>query len=115
MTAAVGAKAVLAAGATLLLAAVPARAQDVAAGRRVAVQVCQSCHGIDGIAKLPEAPSLAAQDATYLSRQLHAYKSGERKNEQMSVVAEDLTPEQIANVAAYYNAIEIEVVKLPGR
>ena len=112
-----------AAGATLLLAASlapalaprAAHAQDVAAGRRVAVQVCQGCHGMDGIAKLPEAPNLAAQDATYLSRQLHAYKSGERQNEQMSVVAEGLTPEQIADVAAYYNAIEIEVVKLPGR
>lgn len=115
MTAAVGVKAVLAAGATLLLAAVPARAQDVAAGRRVAVQVCQSCHGMDGIAKLPEAPNLAAQDATYLARQLTAYKSGERQNEQMSVVAQDLTERQIADVAAYYNAIEIEVVKLPGR
>lgn len=110
-----GMKVVLAAGATLLLAAVPAGARDVAAGRRVAVQVCQSCHGLDGLAKLPEAPHLAAQDAAYLSRQLHAYKSGERKNEQMTVVAEELTPEQIENVAAYYNAIEIEVVKLPGR
>ena len=115
MTAAVTAKAVLAAGATLLLATVPARAQDVAAGRRVAVQVCQSCHGMDGIAKLPEAPNLAAQDAIYLTRQLAAYKSGERQNEQMSVVAQELTEQQIADVAAYYNAIEIEVVKLPGR
>lgn len=115
MTASVGAKAVLAAGATLLLAAVPARAQDVAAGRRVAVQVCQSCHGMDGIAKLPEAPHLAAQDGIYLARQLTAYKSGERQNEQMSVVAQELTEQQIADVSAYYNAIEIEVVKLPGR
>ncbi len=105
----------LAAGFALLLAAASVHAQDVAAGRRVAVQVCQGCHGMDGIAKLPEAPNLAAQDATYLSRQLLAYKSGERKNEQMSVVAEDLTPEQITDVAAYYNAIEIEAVKLPGR
>ena len=115
MTARVKATVVLAAGATLLLAAGPVRAQDVAAGRRVAVQVCQSCHGIDGIAKLPEAPNLAAQDATYLTRQLNAYKSGERQNEQMTVVAQELTPQQIADVAAYYNAIEIEVVKLPGR
>lgn len=115
MTARVKAKALLAAGATLLLAAGPAWAQDVAAGRRVAVQVCQSCHGVDGIAKLPEAPHLAAQDATYLARQLNAYKSGDRQNELMTVVAQELTEQQIADVAAYYGAIEIEVVKLPGR
>ena len=115
MTARVKATVVLAAGATLLLAAGSAQAQNVAAGRQVAVQVCQSCHGTDGIAKLPEAPHLAAQDATYLARQLKAYKSGERQNELMTVVAQDLTEQQIADVAAYYSAIEIEVVKLPGR
>lgn len=91
-----------------------ADAQDVAAGRRVA-QTCQACHGLDGIAKLPEAPSLAAQDVTYLTKQLLAYKSGERRNEVMTVVAEGLTPGQIEAVAAYYAAIEIEVTRVPGR
>ncbi len=105
-------------GALALLAAlaVPswAGAQDVAAGRRVA-QTCQACHGLDGLSKLPEAPNLAAQDATYLAKQLLAYKSGARQNEMMTVVAEGLTPEQIEAVAAYYAAIEIEVTRVPGR
>lgn len=102
--------------ALLAVLAVPswAMAQDVAAGRRIA-QTCQACHGMDGIARLPESPSLAAQDATYLTKQLLAYKSGERRNEVMTVVAEGLTPEQIEAVAAYYAAIEIEVVRVPGR
>lgn len=91
-----------------------ANAQDVAAGRQIA-RTCQACHGLDGIAKLPESPSLAAQDVTYLTKQLLAYKSGERRNEVMTVVAEGLTPEQIDAVAAYYAAIEIEVIRVPGR
>ena len=93
----------------------PARAQDVGAGRTLAARTCQACHGLDGIAKLPEAANLAAQDATYLTRQLLAFRSGERVNEQMSIVAQPLTDEQIADVAAYYNAIKIEVTSIPGR
>ena len=105
--------------AALILAAVLAvpswaSAQDVAAGRRVA-QTCQGCHGLDGISKMPGAPSLAAQDAEYIGNQLAAYKSGARQNEVMTVVAEGLTPEQIGAVAAYYAAIEVEVVRVPGR
>ncbi|MBS1134583.1 MAG: cytochrome c class [Burkholderiaceae bacterium] len=44
-----------------------ALAQDVAAGRKKAI-ACQTCHGMDGIAKLPDAPHLAAQPAAYLER-----------------------------------------------
>ena len=91
-----------------------ANAQDIAAGRRVA-QTCQGCHGMDGMSKMPGAPHLAAQDAEYVSNQLLAYKSGARQNEVMTVVAEGLTPEQIEAVAAYYAAVEVEVVRLPGR
>ena len=89
-------------------------AQDVAAGRRVA-QTCQGCHGLDGMSKMPGAPHLAAQDAEYIGNQLAAYKSGARQNEVMTVVAEGLTPEQMEAVAAYYAAIEVEVVRVPGR
>lgn len=99
----------------LVAPASPAAAQDVAAGRRLAAQSCQACHGMDGIAKLPEAANLAGQDDAYVLRQLQAFKSGERKNEQMQTVAEMLDDKQMADVAAYYKAIEIEVVKLPGR
>jgi cytochrome c553 len=87
-------------------------AQDVAAGRRKAV-ACQACHGIDGIAKLPEAPSLAAQPASYLERELRAYRSGARRNEVMSVAAKTLSDDDIRDLAAYYAAIQIEVKSLP--
>ena len=102
-----------AAGLLLAVAAVPAHAQDLHAGRAVAARNCAACHGVDGIAKLPEAANLAGQDATYLTRQLEAFRGGARTHEQMSVIAKGLSNAQITDVAAYYNAVQIEVVKVP--
>lgn len=87
-------------------------AQDIAAGRKKAV-ACQACHGLDGIAKLPDAPNLAAQPAAYLERELRAYRSGARRNEVMSIAAKPLSDEDIRDLAAYYEAIRIEVKALP--
>ena len=108
-------KAVAAAGIFLVAASVPASAQDVLAGRRLATRSCSACHGVDGIATLPEAANLAGQDATYVTAQLVAFREGTRVNEQMSVVAKTLTDAQIADLGAFYNAIKIEVVKVPGQ
>ena len=44
-------------------------AGDIAAGRQKAL-MCQTCHGLDGKAKIPEAPSLAAQSAPSISPRL---------------------------------------------
>ena len=112
----------LAAGGVATLLAVfagPAGAEslpagDVTAGRKV-VRLCGACHGADGMAKNPEAANLAGQDAGYLSRQLIAFRGGERKNETMSLLAKTLTDQQIADVSAYYSAIEIAVTKLPAK
>ena len=82
---------------------------DLAAGKKQAAAMCRVCHGLDGIAKLPDAPNLAGQNELYLVRSLTAYKTGERKNPQMSVVAPTLGEEDIANLAAYYASIKIAV------
>jgi len=87
-------------------------AQDVEAGRRKAV-ACQACHGMDGIAKLPDAPNLAAQPAGYLERELRAYRSGTRRNEVMSIAAKPLSDGDIRDLAAYYAAVRIEVKTVP--
>lgn len=96
----------------LLVVCGNAVAQDLAAGRRKAV-ACQACHGLDGIAKLPEAPHLAAQPAGYLERELRAYRSGARRNEVMSVAVRSLSDDEIRDLAAYYAAIQIEVKQVP--
>lgn len=90
----------------------PAGAQDVAAGRRKAA-ACQACHGLDGIAKLPDAPNIAAQPAAYLERELRNYRAGTRRNEVMSVAAKPLSDVDIRDLAAYYSAIQIEVKSVP--
>jgi cytochrome c553 len=94
------------------LAAQGAGAADRNAGRDLAAAKCQVCHGIDGIAKIPIAPHLAGESEIYLQTQLKAFRSGEREQEMMSVVAKDLSDEQIADLAAWYAAIEISV-KVP--
>lgn len=95
-------------GLALVLAqALPVLAADAAAGRQKARQ-CQTCHGIDGIAKIPIAPHLAGESQIYLQTQLKAFRSGKREHEMMSVVAKDLSDEDIADLAAWYASIQIK-------
>jgi cytochrome c553 len=97
----------------IISATVPARAAgDVAAGRQKALQ-CQTCHGLDGLSKNPEAPNLAGQVETYLAKALDDYRKGARQNEMMSVVAPSLSDQDIADLAAYFSAIEIEAKPPP--
>lgn len=90
----------------LLATAAPSAAGDVAAGRRKAI-ACQACHGLDGLSKLPDAPHLAGQPERYLVKSLDEYRKGVRKNELMSIVVKDLSDQDIADLASYYNAIEV--------
>ena len=89
------------------------RAGDVKAGRAKAL-MCQACHGIDGLSKTPDAPNISGQIEPYIVAQLKAYKSGVRKNDAMSVIAPALSDTDIEDLAAYFSAIEINVVKMPG-
>ena len=88
-------------------------AGDVKAGRAKAL-MCQACHGIDGLSKVPDSPNIAGQTEPYIVAQLQAFKSGARKNDAMSVVAPSLSDADIEDLAAYFSAIEIKVVKIPS-
>lgn len=87
-------------------------AGDVKAGRAKAM-MCQACHGLDGLSKTPDAPNIAGQIESYLVAQLQAFKTGLRKNEAMSVVTPPLSDKDIEDLAAYFSAIEIKIVKVP--
>ncbi|MBK3882393.1 c-type cytochrome [Pseudomonas stutzeri] len=89
-------------------ACLPALAADLTAAKAKA-KMCAACHGIDGIAKVADAPNLAGNGELYLARQLQAFRSGERKHPQMSVIASGLTDEDIAAVTAWYSAIKVSV------
>jgi cytochrome c553 len=84
----------------------PALAGDAAAGHRKAVQ-CQTCHGLDGLSKLPEAPNLAGQPELYLVKALDDFRHGVRQNEMMSIVVKQLSDADVADLAAYYASIAI--------
>jgi cytochrome c553 len=88
-------------------------AGDVKAGRMKA-QMCQACHGLDGLSKVPDAPNIAGQVEPYLTAQLQAFKSGARKSEAMSLVAASLSEKDIDDLAAYFSAIEVNIGKLPA-
>jgi cytochrome c553 len=64
---------------------------------------CAACHGPDG-QKLG-APPLQGQHREYIERQLAAFAQGMRQNdinEQMRVIAHELTPEEMHALALYY-------------
>ncbi|WP_282604711.1 cytochrome c [Pelagibius sp. Alg239-R121] len=85
------------------------QAADLEAGRTKVKSTCRVCHGLDGLGKLPDVPNLAGEGTIYLSKQLKAFRSGERTHQQMSIIAKGLSDEDIVNLAAYYAAIKVTV------
>ncbi|RAI03236.1 cytochrome C554 [Acuticoccus sediminis] len=85
-----------------------AASADPAAGREKAA-MCQVCHGLDGIGKNPEVPHIAGESEIYLMAQLRAFRSGERQHQQMSIIAQSLSDEDIRDLADYYASIKFEV------
>lgn len=91
------------------LGASSALAADMVAARNKVQALCQVCHGIDGVAILSEAANLSGQQQGYLVAQLRAYRSGSRKDPQMSIISKSLTDVDIENLAAWYSSIKITV------
>jgi len=67
-----------------------------------AAAVCQACHGTDGVGIQGIYPTLAGQHADYIEQALQSYRSGSRKNDIMQPFAQQLKPEEIRQVAEYY-------------
>ncbi|WP_254786743.1 cytochrome c [Methylomonas sp. LWB] len=98
----------LALGAMALLTAVPQvsaeRAGDAAVGRLTSeTERCQECHGSEGISVADKIPNHAGQPADYLVKQLRDFQSGARQHETMTVMAADLAPADIVDIAAYFS------------
>jgi len=77
-------------------------AADVDAGKAKVQAVCAACHGANGVSVSDAIPNLAGQKPAYLETQLKALKAGTRKNDIMNAIASQLSPAEIANVAAYF-------------
>jgi len=89
---------------TLMLLCVEAiAAGNIAVGEEKSA-TCAACHGLDGNSSNPTWPNIAGQHAEYIAKQLHDFRSGARKNDQMSPMALGLSDEDIADLSAYYAA-----------
>jgi len=80
-----------------------AHAADVQAGKRKA-EVCVQCHGPDGNASAPGMPSLAGQPSMFTHWQLIKFRDGRRRDAQMSSFATNLSDDDMADLAAYYES-----------
>ena len=104
---------------TLLLAlafALPALASPVGnanAGKKKAAS-CAACHG-DGNKTVNDTyPKLAGQYPEYLSKALHEYRDGKRKNPIMGGMAKPLSDQDIADLSAYFGSLKPELHDLSG-
>jgi len=72
------------------------------------VAMCIGCHGIIGYqASFPEihkVPMIAGQGAKYIMAALTAYQKGERRHPTMRGIAQGLSEQDMADVAAFYEA-----------
>ena len=73
-------------------------------GKAKAAQVCAACHGADGAKPVaPENPILAGQYPDYLVKALSDYKSGKRANPIMKAFADQLSKQDIEDLAAWFS------------
>ena len=89
--------------------AAPLQPGDASVGKAKAA-VCGACHGLDGNSSDPQYPKLAGQQASYIVRQLELFKGGKRQNPIMLGMATPLSPQDMADIAAYFAKQKI----LPG-
>ena len=79
----------------------PALAADASAGKDKTL-VCSACHGADGNSAVPSFPKLAGQNERYLIKQMADIKSGARPVPTMAGQLDNMSDEDIANIAAFY-------------
>ncbi len=86
------------------LAAGPGLAAVDDAGKTLA-QVCFNCHGLNGNGSInPAWPVLAGQHASYIAKQLADFKRGTRSDPIMSAQAAALSPQNMADLGAFFAA-----------
>ena len=87
---------------------------DMIAGAGKA-RACATCHGADFNTPISaDIPRLAGQHADYLARVLSDYKSGARKNAVMNGQAAALSPQDMQDLAAYFQSLtgSLKVIRL---
>ncbi|THD46616.1 MAG: c-type cytochrome [Bradyrhizobium sp.] len=93
---------IFSAGVSFAMAALPACAADDIEAK---VQLCAACHGQDGVPTDPKTiPIIWGQQQSYLVKQLHDFRSGDRDQAIMSPIAKGLAQDELRKIAAYFAA-----------
>ena len=88
-------------GATAALAA----KGDPAQAQQIVTKVCAACHATDGNSPSVANPVLAGQHSDYIAKQLADFKANkERKNPVMFGMSAALSPQDMQNLGAYFEA-----------
>ena len=65
-------------------------------------ELCQGCHGENGISIEPNTPNLAGQYSKYTYKQIRDFKSGLRTNPIMNGIAAFVSDSDLGDIAAYF-------------
>ncbi len=74
---------------------------DPVAGKEKS-QLCQGCHGEEGISIEGLIPKLAGQYAKYIAKELRNYQAGTRSHQIMNAMAATISDDDLADIAAYF-------------
>ena len=73
------------------------------------VVMCGACHAADGNSAAPNFPKLAGQGERYLLKQLKDIKSGARPIVEMTGLLDNLSDQDMADIAAFYARQQMSV------
>ena len=98
-------------GLILLALAVPAMSQAPAGNAEAAkgkISMCTGCHGIPDYKTvyphLYHVPMITGQSQLYIFNALQAYRSGARNHPSMRGIAQGLSDQDMADLAAYFSS-----------
>lgn len=80
----------------------PVAMSDSAIAGKAKAAVCAACHSADGNSVVAMNPKLAGQSATYIVKQLKAFKDGSRANAIMAPMAAALSEQDMTDLANYF-------------
>jgi len=96
--------------AAFLAAALPglAAAQDAARGAGLAADRCAACHGDEGRSRMRDTPSLAGQQAGFITLQMILIREGIRQVPAMTPVLQGMPDKDIEDLAAHFASLPAE-------
>ena len=98
----------LLAGAILLASSFASFAAGSAVSGQTKAAACFACHGPDGNSLADIWPKIAGQVPEYIFKQLQDFKAGRRSNEQMSPMAQPLSEQDMADLAAFFSSQKVK-------